>query len=844
MEYLGIPMERVLAMVTDADFFVERAQDGSAQSPYGEVGELRQQILAKLTYELGGDPNWARKRDWFVAAALTVRDRVMDQWRSSKARIAEHKAKQVYYLSAEFLTGRLLSEALGNLGLTDSMRAALADLGVDLEQIYGQEADPALGNGGLGRLAACFMESMATLSVPAFGYGIRYENGLFKQVFEDGRQFELPEDWLSQGNPWEFKRPDLSYEIGFGGEVRSEPGADGQPRLVWHPAETLHAIAYDTPVVGWRGEQINTLRLWSARAAEPLRLAEFNRGDHFAAHADRIRAEVISRVLYPGDETDAGRELRLRQEYFFASASLQDLLRRHRLLHGKDLSTLADKAAIQLNDTHPAIAVAELMRLLTDVHGMEWQEAWRITSSAFSYTNHTLLPEALETWSVAMMEQQLPRHMQIIYQINAQHLEHARRDMDASDALLADVSLIDEQHGRRVRMGHLAFVGSHKINGVSALHTELMRKTVFAPLDRVCPGRIVNKTNGITFRRWLHRANPGLTRLLVEMLGEVVLGNPEAMQELAAHADDSVLHERLFAQRRVRKQALAGLIADQLGVAVDPAAMFDVQIKRVHEYKRQLLNILQTIALYQAMRDNPLGNWVPRVKIFAGKAAASYQQAKLIIRLAHDVAKVVNNDPAVRGLLKVVYLANYNVSLAEAIVPAADVSEQISTAGMEASGTGNMKLALNGALTIGTLDGANIEIREHVGADNIVIFGLTADEVAARKRAGLVDGRGNIAASPALAQVIEAMGSGVFSPDQPDRYRPLVDALLYHDVFMVTADFDAYCAAQARLDQIWAKPAAWWRMSICNTARMGWFSSDRTIREYAEDIWGVPTRPL
>jgi starch phosphorylase len=828
-------------MDSDADFFVERALEGGAHPSPGEVAELRQQILAKLTYELGGDPTWASKRDWFVAAALTVRDRVIDQWRRSKARIAEHKAKQVYYLSAEFLTGRLLSEALGNLGLTETLRAALADLDVDLERIYAQEPDPALGNGGLGRLAACFMESMATQSIPAFGYGIRYEHGLFRQVFEDGRQFELPEDWLSQGNPWEFRRPDLCYEIGFGGVAQTEPGADGQARAVWRPAETLHAIAYDTPVVGWRGLQVNTLRLWSARASEPLRLAEFNRGDHFAAHADRIRAEVISRVLYPGDESDAGRELRLRQEYFFASASLQDLLRRHRLLHGKDLSSLASKAAIQLNDTHPAIAVAELMRLLVDVHGMAWQEAWRITSSAFSYTNHTLLPEALETWAVGMMQQLLPRHMQIIYQINAQHLDHARRDKGASDALLAEVSLIDEQNGRRVRMGHLAFVGSHKINGVSALHTKLMRKTVFAALDRVCPGRIVNKTNGITFRRWLHRANPGLTRVLVETLGEAVLSQPEALEGLAAYGDDSFLRERLLAQRRVAKQALAGLIAEQLGIEVDPAAMFDVQIKRVHEYKRQLLNILETIALYQAMRDDPSASWVPRVKILAGKAAASYRQAKLIIRLAHDVAKVVDRDAAVRGLLKLAYLPNYNVSLAEAIVPAADVSEQISTAGMEASGTGNMKLALNGALTIGTLDGANVEIREHVGADNIMIFGLTADEVAARKRAGLFDGRANIAASPALARVIGALAAGVFSPDEPDRYRPLVDALVDRDAFMVTADFDAYCVAQARLDQLWANPAAWWRMSILNTAHMGWFSSDRTIREYAEDIWGVPT---
>jgi len=823
---------------------LERNQAIGGHSALADVAELRQQVLAKLTYELGGEAIWASKRDWFVAASLTVRDRVMDQWRASKARIAENKSKQVYYLSAEYLVGRMLSEALGNLGLTETMRAALAGLGVDLDRVYAEEPDPALGNGGLGRLAACFMESMATQSIPAFGYGIRYEYGLFKQVFVDGRQYELPEEWLAKGNPWEFQRPDLSYAIGFGGEVLTERGTDGRLRPVWKPAERLNAIAFDTPVVGYRGEQVNTLRLWSAKASEPLKLADFNRGEHFAAHADRIRAEVISRVLYPGDETDAGRELRLRQEYFFASASLQDLLRRHRLLHGEDLSTLPEKATIQLNDTHPAIAVAELMRLLLDVHGLEWDEAWRITSRVFNYTNHTLLPEAIETWAVWMMERELPRHMQIIYQLNSRHLDRVRREFPGDDGLLAQVSLIDEQNGRRLRMGHLAFIASQKINGVSALHTELMRSTVFAALNRVCPGRIVNKTNGITVRRWLHRANPGLTRLLVETLGEAVLRNPDAMVGLAPHADDPGLQARMAGQRQLAKQALAGVIADQVGIAVDPAAMFDVQAKRVHEYKRQLLNVLQTIALYQAMRDDPGRGWVPRVKIFAGKAASSYAQAKLIIRLAHDVAKVVNNDPAVRELLKVAYLPNYNVSLAEVIMPAADLSEQISTAGMEASGTGNMKLALNGALTIGTLDGANVEICERVGPENIVIFGLTAAEVEARKRAGQIDGRPNIAASPALTRVIAAVASGAFSPEEPNRYGALVDALVHHDSFMVTADFDAYCAAQARVDGLWTTPATWWRMSLCNIAHMGYFASDRTVREYAEDIWHVPVRPL
>jgi len=802
-----------------------------------EVAAFRNAIEAKLTYVVGKAAASASPHDWFVAIAMAVRDRIVERWLPSSAKPYEQRAKRVYYLSLEFLIGRLLSDALNNLGMTETARAALAELGVDLDRLRAIEPDAALGNGGLGRLAACFMESMATLEVPAFGYGIRYDHGLFRQVIIDGVQHEYPEEWLALGNPWEFRRPELAYDIGFGGSVRAVQDA-GETRHVWHPAEIVEAVAYDTPIVGWRGRHVNTLRLWHAQAADPLRLDAFNLGDHLGALADQIRAEAISKVLYPSDETPAGQELRLRQEYFFASASIQDLLRRHMRAYG-DIRSLPDKAAIQLNDTHPAIGVAELMRILVDLHALPWDEAWDIVTRTFSYTNHTLLPEALESWPVPLMERLLPRHMQIIYLANALHIDRVRQTEPANFDLLASVSLIDEHHGRRVRMGHLAFLGSHRINGVSALHTDLMRRTVFRDLNAVLPDRIVNKTNGITFRRWLHQANPGLTRLLVESAGPEVLDDPSALLRIAPLAEDAAFRERFAAVKRANKAALAAMVAERVEVRFDPDALFDVQIKRIHEYKRQLLNILETIALYDAMRSQPAKDWVPRVKIFAGKAAASYHRAKLIIRLAYDVARVVNNDPTVRNLLKVVFLPNYNVSLAELIVPAANLSEQISTAGMEASGTGNMKLALNGALTIGTLDGANVEIREHVGDGDIFIFGLRAEQVNAR-RAELMDATATIAASPALAEVLEAIESGVFSPDDPDRYKPIVQSLRHNDYFLVTADFDDYYRPQRLVDERWRDRAAWTASAVRNTANMGWFSSDRTIAEYAEDVWNVP----
>jgi starch phosphorylase len=810
---------------------------GTAAPPI-TADALREAIVQKLTYDLGKSRLGARDRDWFMAAALAVRDHIVDRWIDPTRASYDAGAKQVYYLSLEFLVGRLFRDNFSNLGLGATLREALAPLGVELEPLREAEPDAALGNGGLGRLAACFMESMATLAIPAFGYGIRYDHGLFRQIIRDGWQREYPEDWLNNGNPWEFARPEIAHEIGFGGTVEAVNVSEARIRHVWKPAESVQAVAYDTPVVGWRGRHVNTLRLWRARASDPLRLEDFNRGDHVGALSERMKAESISRLLYPSDETPAGQELRLRQEYFFTSAALQDLVRRHLRVFG-DLRSLPDHAAVQLNDTHPAIAVAELMRILVDLHDIPWEEAWPITRATISYTNHTLLPEALESWQVPLMERLLPRHMQLIYLINALHLDEVRNRFPGDNALLASVSLIEEGHGRRVRMGHLAFVGSHKVNGVSALHTGLLKQTVFADLHRLAPDRITNKTNGITFRRWLQQANPSLTALLVEAVGPEVLDSERALEKLRPLADDAAFRDRFAAVKRANKQALAALVREKLQLRVDPDAIFDVQIKRIHEYKRQLLNVLEAVALYDEIRSQPTREWVPRVKILAGKAAASYHRAKLIIKLAHDVARVVNGDPTVRNRLKLAFLPNYNVSLAEVIVPAADLSEQISTAGMEASGTGNMKFALNGALTIGTLDGANVEIRDCVGEENILIFGLTTEQVEQRRRQGW-HGSTAVAQSRRLAEALEQIEKGVFSPDDPDRYRDLVADLRGSDWFMVAADFDSYWDAQRRADTRFRDAPGWWRSAVLNTANVGWFSSDRTISDYAEEIWRVP----
>ena len=730
----------------------------------------------------------------------------------------------------------MLRDALSNLGVMEEVRAALLTLGVDLATLEEIEPDAALGNGGLGRLAACFMESLASLDLPAYGYGIRYVNGMFRQRIDKGWQVELPETWLSHGNPWEFERRESAYFIGFGGEVQ----ATDEGQVHWSPAEAVEAVAVDTPVVGWRGKRVNTLRLWTARPFDPIKLDAFNAGDHAGALAGQLRAETLVRVLYPSDSSPAGQELRLRQEYFFSSASIQDIVRRHVQYFG-DVRTLPDKAAIQLNDTHPAVSVAELMRLLVDHHALPFDEAWNVTRATFGYTNHTLLPEALESWPLSLFERLLPRHMQLVYQINARLLREAR-DAGVDDRAVAAISLIDEGGSwggeRRVRMANLAFAGAHSVNGVAALHTELMKSTVFADFHRLYPTRINNKTNGIPPRRWLRQCNPGLTALIREAIGDAFLDDAEALGALADFSGDASFRDRFSRVKRSNKEMLATHIQESMGLRVNPDALFDVQIKRIHEYKRQLLNIVETVALYDQIRSHPERDWVPRVKIFAGKAASSYHAAKLVIKLANDVARRINSDPMVGDLLKVAFIPNYNVSLAERIIPAADLSEQISTAGMEASGTGNMKFALNGALTIGTLDGANVEIRDRVGDDNIIIFGLTADEVA-QKRAGGYDPGAAIENSRELSQAISAIASGVFSPDDPDRYRGLMDGIRHGDWFMVAADFDAYHAAQRGVDARWRDQGGWQAAAIRNVANVGWFSSDRTIGEYARNIWGV-----
>ncbi len=796
---------------------------------------LAEEIIERLTYRIGKDAKVAKPHDWLTATILVIRDRVIDKWIESTRNVYETDAKRVYYLSLEFLIGRLMRDAVSNLGLMEEITNALASLGVDIRVIAGLEPDAALGNGGLGRLAACFMESMATVDVPAYGYGIRYVHGLFRQQMADGWQVELPETWLAHGNPWEFERQESSYEIGFGGTVETVSSHDDQPRYVWKPAERVIATAFDTPVVGWRGHRVNTLRLWSAQPIDPILLDAFNAGDHIGALRESNKAESLTRVLYPADATPAGQELRLRQEFFFSSASLQDILRRH-LQQYDDLTNLSEKVAIQLNDTHPAVSVAEMMRLLVDVHGLDFDKAWDITRDTFGYTNHTLLPEALESWPVPLFERLLPRHMQIIYAINAKILMEARKLRNFSDTEIRSISLIDENGDRRVRMGNLAFVGSHSINGVSALHTDLMKVTVFADLHTLYPDRINNKTNGITPRRWLMQCNPGLTSLVRETIGDAFLDDAEQLKPLDQFARDSAFQEKFAAVKRANKVQLSNLVASRMGIKLDPNAMFDIQIKRIHEYKRQLLNVIEAVALYDQIRSHPELDWQPRVKLFAGKAAPSYHNAKLIIKLINDVARVVNNDPSVRGLLKIVFVPNYNVSLAEVMVPAADLSEQISTAGMEASGTGNMKFGLNGALTIGTLDGANVEMRDNVGEDNIVIFGLRADEVANLRNDGH-NPRAIIERSRELSQALSAIASGVFSPDDRNRYAGLIDGIYSHDWFMVAADFDAYASAQREVDILWSNPSEWYAKTINNTARMGWFSSDRTIRQYAKEIW-------
>lgn len=783
---------------------------------------LQADILRHLTFTLGKDAEHASTYDWRMALSYAIRDRIVEPWFASTRKTYETDHKRVYYLSMEFLIGRILEDATINLGLRDMAEEVMARFGQDFRLIVEDEPDAALGNGGLGRLAACFMESMATLGCPSYGYGIRYEHGLFRQRFEGGRQVETPEDWLKQTHPWEFARPEACYTIGFKGHVETRAG-----REVWVPGESVLATAHDTPVIGWQGKWANTLRLWGAQPTTLFDLERFNRGDYTAAAEAETLARTLSRVLYPDDTTYQGKELRLKQEFFLTSAALQDILRRY-LQNHSDLTRLPEKVAIQMNDTHPAIAGPELIRLLTDEHGLEFDQALTIARACLGYTNHTLLPEALERWATFTFGNVLPRHMQIVERIDSWH----RRAYPSRPHYVGIV----KHH--EVRMGELAFVMAHKVNGVSALHSDLVRQNLFPELHRLHPDRILNQTNGVTPRRWLRMCNRPLSALITQSIGPGWEADLDRLRDLEKHIDTSAFRVEFAAAKRQNKVALADWITRTQGVAVSPDALFDVQIKRIHEYKRQLLNILQTVAHWHRIRQNPNGNWVPRVKVFGGKAAPGYAVAKEIIRLINDVAQVVNNDPLTGDLLKIVYPPNYNVSMAERLIPAADLSEQISTAGKEASGTGNMKFMMNGAVTIGTLDGANVEILHEAGAENFFLFGLTAEEVM-RRREDPEHARKAIEASQPLMDVLQMIAEGRFSPEQPDRYHGLVHRVWHHDYFLVASDFDAFDAAQAQVDKAYADADRWARMAALNTARSGFFSSDRTIRGYMSEIWGV-----
>ena len=790
-----------------------------------------------LLQTVGVAPVQATPTDLMEATAQVAREQLSRRWVETQARERAGKARRVYYLSMEFLIGRTLNNALAALDLREGAALDLKQHAQKLEDVADQEPDAALGNGGLGRLAACFLDSMATLGLPSFGYGIRYEYGMFAQQIANGCQVEYPDPWLNNGTPWEFLRSGVSYPVRFGGWV--EHHGD---KAVWRHAGEVAAKAHDMVVPGHGTQKVSTLRLWKAVAPAQIDLAAFNTGDYARAAGIKNEYENISWVLYPNDSTPAGRELRLRQEYFFVAASVQDIIGRHLEEHGT-LANLADKVAMHLNDTHPAIAVAELMRVLCDEHGMVWADAWKVTGQVFSYTNHTLMPEALETWPVALMQHVLPRHLEIIFRINQEFLDFAARFRPGDVGFLARLSLIDEAGERRVRMANLSIVGSHKVNGVSALHSDLLVKTIFSDFAALWPDRFTNMTNGVTPRRWLAQANPGLAGLLDRTLGPRWRLDLDQLQALRDQRSNAAFRDEFMAIKRANKARLAAHIQRATGIVVDPASLFDVQVKRIHEYKRQLLNLLHVVTRYQAILANPKAGWVPRTVIFAGKAASSYTMAKNIIRLVHDIGSVINADPRVAGLLKLVFVPNYGVSVAEIIMPGADLSEQISTAGTEASGTGNMKLALNGALTIGTDDGANIEIRQNVGDENIFIFGLRTPEVQALRASGYQPMR-HYESNPQLKQVLDAISGGAFSPGEPGRYRGLVDALLWGgDHYLLLADYASYVETQARVDALYRQGGEWASRAIANVAGMGVFSSDRTIREYAQQIWGVTPQP-
>ncbi|MES9970476.1 MAG: glycogen/starch/alpha-glucan phosphorylase [Candidatus Thiodiazotropha sp.] len=802
-----------------------------------DVDAIRHSYLDNLYFVQARFPEVASLNDFYLALAWTVRDRLLSNWIDTASTYYRQASRSVCYLSAEYLPGPHLRNAMLALGIEPQIREAMAALGLNLDEIADQEPEPGLGNGGLGRLAACYLDSLATLQIPAIGYGIRYEFGIFEQAIRHHRQVELADKWLRGGNPWEVPRPEINFEIGFGGTTHHYTDASGRYRVRWHPQRLVKGVAYDTPIPGYRVATVNLLRLWNAQACEAFNLEAFNLGDYERAVDEKIASETISKVLYPNDEPMQGKRLRLEQEYFFCSCTIQDILRLL-LQQNSSLDLLPEKFAIQLNDTHPAIAVVELMRQLIDVHEMAWDDAWELVRNTISYTNHTLLPEALETWPVELFGEILPRHLEILYEINRRFLDRIRVRRPDDVDLLARLSLIDERYGRSVRMAHLASVASHTINGVAELHSRLLQQRVLKDFHNQDPQRFTNVTNGITPRRFLILANPRLTELINDTIGDAWTRDLSHLQALEAWADKSDFQKAWRQVKLHNKQRLAQTIRNTSGIEVEAASLFDCQVKRFHEYKRQHLNILHIISRYLDLkqglhRDAPARSW-----LFSGKAAPGYHFAKLIIELIHAVANKVNADPDVRDRMRIAFLPNFNVSSAEKIYPAADLSEQISTAGMEASGTGNMKFALNGALTMGTLDGANIEIRQRVGADNFFLFGLTESEVASR-RAGNHQPRDHYANDPRLRGVIDAIRDGMFSPDDSNRFRPLVENLLRHDYFFVLEDFSAYRSRQQQVDQVWNDKSKWTRASIMNTARCGWFSSDRAIQEYCERIWRV-----
>jgi glycogen phosphorylase len=809
-----------------------------------QPGMLQAALLDRLTRALGKNPDQATPRDIYDALSLAVREELTLRWLATQRRVANAHVKRVCYLSVEYLPGRSLLNALYSLDgdLVQEARVTLRNMGYELEDIAAQEVDPGLGNGGLGRLAACFLDSLATLHYPAIGYGIRYDYGIFTQIMAgDGGQREIASSWLRLRNVWETPRGNVRYTVRFCGRTEAPPCTEvGEPHR-WVDTEDIYAIGFDQLIPGNQGPTVNHLRLWSGRAITPFHIDAFNAGDYNAAVREQVDAKNLSRVLYPDDSTPQGKELRLKQQYFFVSASLQDMLATH-LSEGRTLMSMPEAIAVQLNDTHPALAIPEMMRLLIDEHGLSWAESWQITTRVFSYTNHTLLPEALESWPVAMFERLLPRHLEIIYLINRDFLQSVAVRYPKDHDLERRLSIITEEGERRVRMAHLAVIGSHCVNGVAQLHSELMRRNVFAGFAQMYPDRFTNVTNGIAVRRWLKQSNPGLSSLITERLGSAWENDLEELGRLIGAADDPEFLRHFRGVKRTNKQRLADEVMRRTGVEISTDSLFDVQVKRIHEYKRQLLNLLYVVMRYRRIRDNPQADIVPRTVIFAGKAAPGYAMAKAIIKLINNVARTIDADGDVREKLRVAFLPDYDVSLAQKIMPAADLSQQISTAGMEASGTGNMKLALSGALTIGTLDGANIEIRDHVGPENVFIFGLTADEVAARRAAGYQPWR-ELECNPELKATLDLIDSGFFSPTRPDDAKPVVQRLLSDgEPFLVLADFAAYCAAQDQVDALYVQKELWSRKAAINCLSMGYFSSDRSIREYADRIWGV--RPV